>query len=159
MRNPFTYISRRFSEVQATLDGIRDAINGLRGSMPSLVDAIEANRPLESAQGAPADDVLEALGAKIADLALAVDEGIKNVQRSERRVRSVVQSARKELAEAGFEHAGVEAEASELREVHGNGSQEGDMQAVPTNVEDDSQIPSGIPGVSLRQARTARHRR
>jgi len=127
--------------------------------MRGLVDVVgRLERPEGAPVAPPSDARLEAMAARIEDLTLAVDEGIKNVQRSERRVRSVVQSARRELQEAGFESPGVEAEATELREVHGDGGDDGKLRAVPTDVEDDSQIPSGIPGVSLRQMRTARRR-
>lgn len=90
------------------------------------------------------------LQARMADLTQAVADGIQRVARSENRVRAIVAGARRELSEAGFEHSGVEAEASELHDVDGKPSDEEQVPAVPADV-DDSAVPSSIPGVTREQ--------
>ena len=50
---------------------------------------------------------------KLQDLETAVDHGIRQVTRQENRIRGVVRRAREELAEGGFSHPALEAEASD----------------------------------------------
>ena len=95
------------------------------------------------------DPRIEGLEAKIDNLTLAVAEGIQRVHRSENRVRAVIASARRELADQGFEHAGVEAEARELRELDGKPSDDEPVPAVPDDVGNGTQAPSAIPGVTV----------
>lgn len=151
MRSPFGSIQSWFSAVLDLLARLVEAVEGILGRIAALIDAVNQIESRESAPPVPVDfDALESMAANITDLRLAVDEGIKNVQRSERRVRAVVQSARKELAEQGFEHAGVEAEAGELREVDGEGSDNGALQPVPADVEVSPDLPSPAPGMTMR---------
>lgn len=53
--------------------------------------------------------------AEFAELKLAVDEGIRRVDRAENRIQKTVTSARRLVRENGLEHAGIEAEYSELQ--------------------------------------------
>lgn len=118
---------------------------------PSVQIQIPETKPVPVAD----DPRIEALETKIHDLTLAVSDGIQRAHRSENRVRAIVTGARRELAEHGFEHAGVEAEAGELLEVDGK---TGDDEPVPTVSEDlgnGSQAPSPIPGVTVGQMRRA----
>jgi len=101
------------------------------------------------------DPRVAALLIRMDDLTNAVADGVNRVQRSENRVRSIIQSARKELAEHGLEHAGIEAEASQLREVDGGNGKPEPLPAVPEGLEDDRDGPSSIPGVTLAQMRRA----
>jgi hypothetical protein len=80
------------------------------------------------------------------DITLAVDEGIRHVDRAENRVRSVIRRAREKLEENGIEYGALEAEASELRIRDGGGSQGGGVQPVPTEVGRSTSAPPGIPG-------------
>lgn len=54
---------------------------------------------------------------QVADLTLAVSEGIAHVDRSERRVRAVVQSAKARMERAGYIDPGLEAEDQALLEL------------------------------------------
>ena len=122
----------------------------------------------ESDPSEPYDDsgimtLLEALAEEVAairawrnDITLAVDEGIKRVDRAERRIKQTVTRARKELEERGFTDPGLDAEAHELRVIDGEG---GDVEGVPPvseDVEEPGDEPSSIPGVSLSQLHRAR---
>lgn len=79
------------------------------------------------------------------DLNLAVAQGIAHVDRAENRIRSTVKRARKELESHGLEWAGLEAEATDLREADGGGGTESELPTVPENVE--PRGPTTIPGV------------
>lgn len=64
-------------------------------------------------------DAIESLAKRLDDMTHAVAEGIERVDRSERRVKAVVQRAKKRLEDAGFTDDGVEAEAEQLRLLDG----------------------------------------
>jgi len=83
---------------------------------------------------------------KLQDLETAVDHGIRQVTRQENRIRGVVRRAREELAEGGFSHPALEAEAAELRYVDGEGSGGERLRPVPTEVGSPGQAPPGVPG-------------
>lgn len=104
----------------------------LRREVDHLRDAAKA---LEAAQ-----EDLE-VGQK--DLMIAVAEGIERVDRSERRVRAAVASAKKRLNEAGYEDPTLEAEAEGLRLVHGGGGEKGGLSAVPEDLGEDQDSPTG----------------
>ena len=80
------------------------------------------------------------------DLTIAVDEGVKKVERSENRIRATVRRAREELEEHGLRSPGLEAEARQLHEIDGEGSERGGMQPVPASVEGGFAAPRGFPG-------------
>lgn len=89
---------------------------------------------------------------------IAVAEGIERVERYERRIKATVARAKKELAEQGFEHAGIEAEAAELGLVNGGGGEAVPVRPVPNPVAA-SASPTRVKGVvtraKLRNARGA----
>lgn len=87
---------------------------------------------------------------------LAIDEGILKTNRAERRVRTAVSRARKELAALGLEDPSLEAEASELRETDDDGSEESGVRLLPAEVGEDLETPSTIKGVSVEQIKRAR---
>ena len=161
MRSPFAAIQRWFSEVLRAVWRAVDALEGILATMRALEATLAGFEARESAPALPADDIrLERLAVRIDDLTLAVSEGVNNVQRSERRVRAVVTSARRQLAEAGYEHAGLEAEAGELRSLDGESGNGEPVPAVPEGVDVPAQAEhSVIPGVSMRQMQVARARR
>ncbi len=114
---------------------------------------------LESAKLAPSADVdLEPLERKMAQLTIAVAEGIERVDRAESRVQTTLRSAQAKFAAGGYEHAGVLAEIDNLPDDDGAGSEGAQLQLVPENlapaVEGDA--PSGIPGMTLAQVEQIR---
>lgn len=86
---------------------------------------------------------------RIRRLTAAIAEGIEHVDRSERRVRAVVQRAQQRVRDAGYEDAGLEAEAAELRRIDGEGSGPEGMQTMHEDVGHGQQLPfdwTGVPG-------------
>jgi len=81
----------------------------------------------------------------LVELKLAVADGIMRVDRADKRIQKTVTSARRQLREAGLEHAGIEAEYEELHD----GDDSGVEEQVPETVERDG--PSGFPGISQAQ--------
>ncbi len=92
------------------------------------------------------------------DIIVAVDEGIREVKRREERVKATVRRAQKELAEVGYEHPGLEAEATELQLIDGGGGEDPGVPPMYEDMADASQgpEPSSIPGVTAEQLRRAR---
>lgn len=88
------------------------------------------------------------LDARIDDLYLAVDEGIKHVDRSERRVRAVVGRAKARMADLGYEDPALEGEAEQLRLVDGGAGEDEGLRPVHEYVEDHQQGDpyAGFPG-------------
>ena len=93
---------------------------------------------------------------RLNEMLQALAEGIERVDRSERRIRATVTRAQKKLEEAGFEDAGVEAEAAGLQLVDVGGSEDVAMRVVQEDVETDADRPSSIPGVSAETLAKAR---
>jgi len=87
----------------------------VRAALDSLSEALGALHAEHA-------DTRENLRQTTKELTLAIAEGIERVDRSERRVRSAVGRAKKRLEDAGFEDAGVDAEAESLRYGDGGGS-------------------------------------
>lgn len=100
-----------------------------------------------SAALGPLDKRVADNSAAIANLVVAVSDGIAHVKRHEVRVAKQVTGARRLLRENGLEHPGLEAEHEELRERDGEGSEQEEVLALPAPVEGD-QRPSGIPGLT-----------
>lgn len=94
------------------------------------------------------DQELDSVEGRLKTLTVAIEEGIERVDRSERRVRAVVQRAQRRLADAGYEDEGLEAEASGLQPVNGGGGRAEGMQTVLEDLEggDDRFDASGLPG-------------
>jgi len=134
------------------LEGIQEALNAIQGTLADL--ELPPTGPVSDVE----DPRIAALERKIEDLTTALGDGILRVQRSENRVRAIVQGARKELADAGFEHPGIEAEARELQPVDGTGGEPEQVPTVSADVADDY-APSTIPGITLGQFRRAFSRR
>lgn len=125
-------------ELHGELDRILARISSLEetlaphGPVQLALDALDARvrDVLATAQLARAHE------DRMNNLTLAVAEGISHVDRAEKRVRATVNRARKELRESGVESPGVEAEAAELRLIHGGLGEEEGMPPVPTSVVD-----------------------
>jgi len=108
--------------------------------------AVDRYRPDTTDELARVSRAVTANYDEIQNLRLAVDEGIRSVTRAEKRVAKTVQGARRKLAESGLEHPGLEAEAAELRNVDGEGSEEDELPTVQPDMEEDLFIDTGIPG-------------
>lgn len=101
------------------------------------------------------DDV-ESVQGKQKDLTFAVSEGIERTDRAERRIHATIKRARKELSTLGYEDPGLEAEATQLRIVDGDGGLKGGVQPLPEAVESPTEEPSsirGVPADTLRRVR------
>jgi len=94
---------------------------------------------------------------QIKDLVHAVAEGIERTARAERRIKSTVRRARKELAELGVEDPALEEENRQLHLDDVDRSEPEPVQAVPESVADDDGGPSSIPGVSAGVLRRFRY--
>ena len=137
------------------LDAIREQLEGILArldrveSAPTPTDRVLNLEELGVAQDAHLDQIT----TQIKDLTFAVSEGIERTDRAERRVRGVIQRARKELGKLGYEDPGLEAEATELRIVDGDGGTDGGVPTVPKEVAEVEPAPSSIRGVSADQLR------
>jgi len=138
---------KSFSEAEDRL------LRGLEAIHESIADFEFPERDVAEAVEDPR---VAAIEARLSELTIAVDTGVNRVQRAENRVRAIIQGARKELEEHGYEHAGVEAEASQLRDIDAGGGDPEPVRAVPAGVEVVGQTPSSIPGISVEQMRRAR---
>jgi len=137
-------------DTRRALDALREQLGGYLArlecveSAPTATDRVVNLEALASAQ----ERQLEAFATKIKDLTFAVSEGIERTDRAERRIRNAIQRARKELGKLGYEDPGLEAEASELRLLDGEGSGDGGLPAVPEEVAEVDGEASSIKGVS-----------
>jgi len=140
----------RKADTRRALDALREQLDGITSrlerveSAPTAADRVLNLEELGVAQDATLDD----LHTKIKDLTFAVSEGIERTDRAERRVRGVIQRARKELGARGYEDPGLEAEAYELRAVDGDGGKGEEVPAVPKEVATVGGAASSIKGVS-----------
>jgi len=94
---------------------------------------------------------------QIKDLVHAVAEGIERTARAERRIKSTVRRARKELADLGVEDPAIEEENRQLQLDDVDRSEPEPVQTVPESVADDDGGPSSIPGVSAGVLRRVRY--
>jgi len=109
--------------------------------------AIDRNRPDTTDEIARLSRATAENYNRIMELTLAVDEGVRSVARAEKRVAKTVQVARRQLAEGGMEHPGLDAEAAELRDRDGDPVEEDNLPSVPEGVEEAFLVLStGIPG-------------
>jgi len=100
------------------------------------------------------DEHVQKTAGRFGDLTIAIDSGIKHVERAEARVRGVVTRAKRELADKGVEAPGLEAEMGELQLLDGDTVFEQGMQQLPPDVEVPE--PSSIPGITADELRRAR---
>jgi len=90
----------------------------------------------------------------------ALAEGILNVDRNNRRIEAVVRRARKELAESGLEHGGLEAEVGDLQRVDDHGIEDPQVLPMHEALENLSPYdpPSGAPGFTQSELAALRAR-
>jgi hypothetical protein len=129
MLNPW----RRIEKLEDGLEELRDDIRAIPTAPPQPFDA------------APVWGEFEAIRERLEEMRHAIAEGIERVDRSERRIQQVVRRAQKKLAEAGYQDAGVEAEADQLQFLNGNGSRREELQHMPANVAPRLDV-TGVPG-------------
>jgi len=123
--------AQNLDDISATLGSARDEIVALRATLDHHGNQLDLFEPWRQ------------------ELTLAVAEGIERVDRAERRIKATVARARKELANGGLRDEGLDAEAYELRELHGNGSEQLPLPAVQQEVAAVEPQPSSIGGVPL----------
>ena len=121
--------------------------------LDALAATVDQNASAATAELRTQSDALEDLDRRVVQVTLATAEGIERVDRAERRIRSTVQRARKELAEHGYESDGLEAESKEIRLVDvARGEDDGvqplrlDVGEVEPFAEQQHPQPKGIPG-------------
>jgi len=158
-------------ETDKAVSRLLDEIVRLEAKMRPEVDLSGILGRLEGLESAPSPDadyqelvdqvdtfkqvVADVLG-DMKELTIAVSEGIERTARTERRIKSTVKRARKELAESGVEDEGLEAEDEELRLVDGEGSDGAGLQPMRPAVEEREEEASSVPGVTKRQMRRIR---
>ncbi len=142
-------------DTRRALDALREQLEGILARLDRVESApTPTDRVLNLEElGVAQDAHLDQLTTQIKDLTFAVSEGIERTDRAERRVRGVIQRAKKELGARGYEDPGLEAEAYELRAVDGDGGKDGGVPPVPTEVAEVEPAPSSIKGVSADQLR------
>ncbi len=163
MANPFTVARRRArEELEQHLRSIFDRIERLESTPvgPQLKLEIEKHVAIQNREVLARLDAIESHDAdlvkQLKELTLAIAEGIERVDRSERRVRSTVARAQKELKKLGYEDPGLEAEANQLRSIDGKGGTDGEVLDVPGQLDAPAQTPSSIRGVPLETLLRAR---
>jgi len=142
----------------AALESAQHAIEseGTPGEHGAAIDDLRARQDVLQGISGNLRAELDRYGAQLKVLTAAVGEGIQRVERDERRIKATVARARKELADSGFEHEGLEAEATDLRLVDGAGGDEQGVPAVPEELAGDSDTPSSVPGVSVEELQRIR---
>lgn len=150
---------------EVDLSGILDRLAGVEAHQRSTVDLAVIEETQSRMQEA-LDSIRDRLATTVEavdeledyrkDLTIAVAAGIERVDRSERRIKATVKRARLQLADAGVEDSGLEAEHTQLSLVDGDGGEVEGMPTVPASVEDDAARPSSVAGVSVAQLRAAR---
>lgn len=88
---------------------------------------------------------MAALEASHLDVRAAVAHGIEDVERVNLRIAATIRRTKAQLEEHGLESPALDAEASQLRVVDGDG---GDGGGLPAVQEDVGEVQSSIPGVS-----------
>ena len=119
--------------INARLDRLESAVKNdeTRDTLASIQTEIVALRStidLHKSQ-------LDLFNQQSDQMRFAISEGIERVDRAERRIKATVARARKELSRRGYEDPGLDAEADELRNSDGNGSDERGLSTVPDEVE------------------------
>jgi len=126
-----------------------EALERVLGRIKGRIRALET-APAQGFDDSAIRDSLTHLQDRMDQLQLAVSEGIERVDRSERRVRAVVQRAKARMDEAGFGDEALDAEAEQLSLIDGGGSARGGVSPVREGVADDRPAPAinlrGIPG-------------
>lgn len=145
--------------LEVALHAIVDIQEHLKAVPPplDLNDVVADSISKNAERGARHEVELKEIRHEVATLRIALAEGIEHEERRERRIKSVVQRARKQLQALDLEDGALEAEYGDLSEDDGEGS-DGDgvlplHEDVAAPAED---TPSSIRGVSLEQLQRAR---
>jgi len=142
-------------DTRRALETLREQLGGYLARLERLESAPTPGDRVTNLEelGVAQDSHLSDLQTKIKELTFAVSEGIERTDRAERRVRGVIQRARKELGKLGYEDPGLEAENHELRVVDGDGGGDRGVPAVSEEVARVEATPSSIRGVTADQLR------
>jgi len=142
------------SGILARLDALETAPlpANIANALGSLHDQIVALR----ASSDDSKQQLMLLEARMADLTIGVAEGIKNYERSERRVQATVKRAKAKFAERGFESEGLNAEADDLHEFNGARGEEPRVPAVREEMEEPIGAIATVRGIPLSLLRRGR---
>jgi len=96
----------------------------------------------------------EALQKRMDELTLAVADGIGRTERAESRIKNTVYRAKQKLAASGLSDPALDAEADDLPPSDGEGV--APVPAVQQSVEEATDVPSSVPGVTVGQLRRGR---
>lgn len=140
----------RWAQSEDTLGDLRVEMDGLAASQEATISKMETIAANFDAFGGVNHELTKELNS----MKLAISEGIERVDRAERRIKSTVARARKELAERGLTDDGLEAENYELQLLDGAGSETKELPAVsevvdepiPPNEFFNKEITRAIPG-------------
>lgn len=166
----------REEALHARMDALERQLNGLEGvteGIQSVIRTIETRDiPDSDVQGLRQEfaDEAHALRSRLddhetalleldqykRDITLAVDEGIRHVERAERRVRQTIRRTQQKLEDVGLSDPALDAEAQEYFDADESGGGEEEVQPVQADVGPDLDGPSSVPGVTLRQLAQAR---
>lgn len=123
---------------------------GVNQELPAILQRLDGHDRADEKLAQHLDAIVDRVNehdGRFGELTLAVDEGIKHVDRSERRVRSTVRRAVQRMEEAGYIDEAVEAEAAGIRELDAEERGEEELQPVPADVEGDPALDfSDLPG-------------
>lgn len=142
-----------FLHVHRELDSLDTALGANGGAHPvdsQILQRLDGHDRADEKLAKHLDAIVDRVNehdGRFGELTLAVDEGIKHVDRSERRVRSTVRRAVQRMEEAGYIDEAVEAEAAGIRELDAEERGEEGLQPVPAHVESDPAADfSDLPG-------------
>lgn len=131
-------LSGKFDRLERLESAHRDNVSSLASTVQTL-----SNLPL----GAAAYDD-SWVRDEMTNLLVAVAEGIEHVDRSERRVRAVLQSAKRRFEAEGYVDPGVEAETAALPPLDASSQPAKELQPVPDGVAEPNPW-AGVPGMRL----------
>tara|TARA_Y100000310_G_C20405773_1_gene679591 strand:+ start:68 stop:508 length:441 start_codon:yes stop_codon:yes gene_type:complete len=119
--------------------------------MRAVLSSVASQERPESTPAAPDPYDDQWVRDALADLTLALSEGIEHVDRSERRVRAVIQSAKRRMAAAGYEDPGVDAEDGQIQRIDAERGEREELQLVPENVDGNPEWAgtpwAAVPGI------------
>jgi len=142
----------------------------LREATRELLEATRLGQSSDSSRGRLPDDIaaldlrltaheatIAELQATVAQLRIALSDGIEHEERRERRIQATVRRARKELQESGLAHDGLQAEFDGLSVIDGDGGVDDEVSPLHGEVEASSGgEESSVPGVTIEQLQRAR---
>jgi len=122
----------------------------LASILEHLVETIQGQEPTESNPSVELLGRLAEVERRLELLTLGLAEGIERVERSERRVRQTIASAKRRFEAEGYVDPGLEAEAAALPQADGDRGPEEEVRPVPDDVAGFEQPDAWgtVPGMS-----------